>query len=228
MPALFTLINRSFTTGHNSAGRSLLPPSEYARLRTYTQLGDEVGADGFTWITFLHTNASASASDKGGEGREREEKEEKGKVIGSASAKPYHLPCADNGNESKKDVPDSVPLFKRQPGTERELQEHALLPKWEILVTVVDVELQGRGLAKELMDITLAEIRRRVSQGRDEGEEGKGEGKILLLLSTMQELNETYYAKRGWTTTGLRRFLPGTMGSRDGFGVVEMMRVVDA
>lgn len=47
------------------------------------------------------------------------------------------------------------------------------------------------------------------------------------MLSSMQELNETYYAKRGWTTTGVRRFQPGTMGSRDGFGVVEIMKIVD-
>lgn len=93
----------------------------------------------------------------------------------------------------------------------------------------MDLELQGRGLAKQLMDITVEEIRTRVARsgGGLSEEEGVG-AQILLLLSTMQELNETYYAKRGWTTTGLRRFPPGTSGSRDGFGVVEMMKIVDA
>lgn len=61
-------------------------------------------------------------------------------------------------------------------------------------------------------------------KGEKEGRRGKGE--VLLMLSSLQELNENYYKKRGWETSGVRRFEKGTMGSRDGFGVVEMMRVV--
>lgn len=159
------------------------------------------------------------------------------KVIGTASSKPYLGPKVDDTEKKggKSGASDATALFKRQPGTEKELAEHAGLPKWEILVTVVDVKLQGRGLAQQLMDITIGEIRRRVAAQQrgtaregDKIEESEGSrGQILLLLSTMQELNEGYYAKRGWTTTGLRRFEKGTMGSRDGFGVVEMMRVIE-
>ncbi|KAL2049923.1 hypothetical protein ABVK25_009790 [Lepraria finkii] len=97
-------------------------------------------------------------------------------------------------------------------------------PKWEVLVMVVEPELQGRGISGQLMGMTVEEIKRRcVTQIQ----KGKESGKAMLMLSSMQELNETYYAKRGWTTTGVTRFQPGTMGRRDGFGVVEMMKIVD-
>ena len=121
--------------------------------------------------------------------------------------------------------------------------------------------LQGRGIAGQIMGLTVEEIKRRVVESKNEGHErrhgmncegrnnrggdekghddddddnvGRKEkekkrekGEVLLMLSSMQELNEAYYAKRGWETTGVRRFPPGTMGSRDGFGVVEMMKVV--
>ena len=44
------------------------------------------------------------------------------------------------------------------------------------------------------------------------------------MLSTMREMNE---AKRGFIMTAVRRFGTGTLGSRDGFGAVEMMQWVD-
>ena len=139
------------------------------------------------------------------------------KVMATASAKPYtsHKTPA-NGERSES-------LFKRQPGTDRELEKYKALPKWEVLVMVVEPELQGRGIAGQLMGMTVEEIKRRCVTDP----KGKESGKVMLMLSSMQELNETYYAKRGWTTTGVRRFQPGTMGSRDGFGVVEMMKIVD-
>ena len=68
-----------------------------------------------------------------------------------------------------------------------------------------------------------------ISLGNDEGEvgKGKGKGKVMLMLSTMLELNESYHLKRGFVSTAVRRFEKGTVGSRDGFGVVEMMRWVE-
>lgn len=81
------------------------------------------------------------------------------------------------------------------------------------------------------MEMTVRENRRRVAAEsvvlEEDGWVGE-RGKIVLLLSTMQELNEGYYAKRGWKATVLRRFPPGTMGSRDGFGVIEMMKIIDS
>ena len=97
----------------------------------------------------------------------------------------------------------------------------------------VEPELQGRGIAGQIMDITVEEIKRRVRnaasfQDRKVGDASVGEKRqVMLLLSTMQEVNEAYYRKRGWVCTGVRRFGSGVLGSRDGFGVVEMGRCVD-
>lgn len=173
-------------------------------------------------------------------------------VIATASAKPF-IPPERHNKESGRE-PASEKLFKRQPDTDNALAAYAGLPKWEIICTCVEPTLQGRGIAGQLMDLTIEEVKRRVVESKDGGHErrhgGDGEmngegtnhqkneeavadkmkekakGELLLMLSSMQELNESYYAKRGWQTTGVRRFPPGTMGSRDGFGVVEMMKVV--
>ena len=111
---------------------------------------------------------------------------------------------------------------------------------------VVEPGLQGRGIAGQLMDLIIQEIEHRVrgaenNKGGEKGEGGYGHGdgdrnereggkkektEILLLLSTLLEINQSYYQKRGWETSNIRNFPPGTIGSRDGFGVVEMMKVI--
>ena len=207
-------------------------------------------------------------SDDWSERRKDDETEGRERIIGTASAKPYQIPSSKSPSPSSSadtailpitapPTPvDATSLFKRQPGAPESLAAYADLPKWEILVTVVDPALQGRGLAGKLMDITVAEIRRRVKEQENSSNAGAGvpngapgdsetvedntgvrnsdphhqaeqQGQIWLLLSTMQELNEKYYAKRGWVTTASRQFEKGTMGSRDGFGVVEMRKVVE-
>ncbi len=47
------------------------------------------------------------------------------------------------------------------------------------------------------------------------------------MLSTMQDVNETYYLKRGFKTMDVKTFPPGTQGSRDGFSVAEMVKVLE-
>ena len=162
-------------------------------------------------------------------------------VIATASAKPYVPPEPYNNEAGTGEAGEKI--FKRQPGTDNALAAYAELPKWEILCVCVEPTLQGRGIAGQLMGLTVEEIKRRVVEGIKEAQESKmgkknvnGENRngtkekakseVLLMLSSMQELNEAYYAKRGWQTTGVRRFPPGTLGSRDGFGVGEMMKVV--
>ena len=247
LPALFKLINHCFNVSHNSQGRSLLPYSPTSRLKTHDQLSEEIGPDGFTIIMLAQDTSSQV------HGEETVTQEESGEtVIATASAKPF-VPPELNNNESGG-VKASEKLFKRQPDTDNALAAYAELPKWEILCTCVELTLQGRGIAAQLMGLTIEEIKRRVVESKDEGHGRRhgGDGEVnggdtdnqkneeadavttkkeakdelLLMLSSMQELNESYYAKRGWQTTGVRRFPPGTMGSRDGFGVVEMMKVV--
>jgi len=113
MPALFALINRTYNHAHNSYGRSLLPPVECSRLSTHEQLGEEIGEGGFTFTMLSAPN------------QQEDSKSEKG-VIGTASAKPYTPPKPDDAK--KGSISEATKLFKRQPGTEKELEEHARLP----------------------------------------------------------------------------------------------------
>ena len=236
LPALFKLINHCFNVSHNSKGRSLLPSSPTSRLKTHNQLSEEIGPDAFT-IIMLAQDTSTQVR-----GEEIGKREGDGDtVIATASAKPYVPPEPYNNEAGIGET--SEKLFKRQPGGDKAFAAYAELPKWEILCMCVEPTLQGRGIAGQLMGLTVEEIKRRVVEGTGEAQESKmgqknvygedrngtkekAKGEVLLMLSSMQELNESYYAKRGWQTTGVRRFPPGTLGSRDGFGVVEMMKVV--
>ncbi len=260
LPALFKLINHCFNISHNPPGHSYLPSSPTSRLKTHIQLSEEIGPDGFTIIMLAQDTSTLVHGEEEEEEEEEASKQERkfATVIATASAKPYIPPAPSNNNETGQEK-SSEKLFKRQPGTDTALAAYAALPKWEILCMVVEPTLQGRGIAGQLMALTVEEIKRRVVVENEEGQErggydgdggmnnegendrgnGKGDdddggrkerkrgkGEILLMLSSMQELNEEYYKKRRWETTGVRRFPPGTMGSRDGFGVVEMMKVV--
>ena len=260
LPALFKLINHCFNISHNPPGHSYLPYSPTSRLEIHIQLSEEIGPDGFTIIMLAQDTSTQVHGEEAEEGEEGKQEGKSDTVIATASAKPYIPPAPNNNDEAGREETASEKLFKRQPSTDNALAAYAALPKWEILCMVVEPTLQGRGIARQIMGLTIEEIRRRVVEepkrgydgdggmnGRekiDRGGNGKGDddndddsgrkekekkrekGEVLLMLSSMQELNETYYAKRGWEKSGVRRFPPGTMGSRDGFGVVEMMKVV--
>ncbi|KAL2043754.1 hypothetical protein N7G274_003273 [Stereocaulon virgatum] len=225
LPALFKLINKCFDISHNPPGHSYLPPSETARLRKPEQLAEEIGPKGFTFIILVQ-NADAMFNKSGPRNSKGMGEALRERVIATASAKPFILPQTPSSPSS----PESI--FKRQPGTHKYLEPYAHLPKWEILVMVVDPELQGRGIAGQLLDITVEEIKKRCAADSKGGESRNGieseggKGQVMLLLSTMQEVNEAYYMRRGWVCTEARRFGPGVLGSRDGFGVVEMGRCV--
>ena len=243
LPALFSLINYAFDLAHQKDGRSLLPPSDLARLKTHNQLGEEVGADGFVLIMLQQHEPQDSSSDSSAGFRSPGGQ----RIIGTASAKPYTLanPADEPGDAIHH-------LFKRLPDSKTSTTGHDdELPRWEILAMVVDPTLQGQGLATQLMNLRIDEIKRRCGSGlrqvdsviphppplfsdlsveavRDANDVPVQEKRksVSLLLSTMKDLNEGYYARRGWTATATRCFPKGTMGSRDGFRVVEMFRRV--
>lgn len=218
LPALFNLINRTFDAGHNKDGHSLLPQTELARLETHSQLGEEVGPDGFILIMLQSPSSPSSLPASNGgyfspSGH---------RVMGTASARPY---VPTHTIASADDVSHSARLFKRPPPPKNSSEDDGT-PQWEILAMVVDPPLQGRGLATQLMNLTIDEIRRRCGSGLRDSTSAPSSETVMLLLSTMKSLNESYYAKRGWTTTENRYFPPGTKGSRDGFTVVEMFKSV--
>ncbi|KAL9072353.1 MAG: hypothetical protein Q9161_003672 [Pseudevernia consocians] len=243
LPAVVKLLNYTYDQSHiNGRNGRLLPPDPTTRLQSLTQLSSELEPDGFTFLMFSSETSQHEEiegltinSPKGAT------------LIASASAKPY-LPT------KPEDAGDMTHLlFKRPPPDAREFDMNdesensdggeERWPKWEILAVAVHPSLQGRGLASVLLERVIEEIKSRASasmpapdpkrQQKDDLDdvsesEGKvGNGKVMLMLSTMLELNESYYLKRGFTTTSVRRFEPGTMGSIDGFSAVEMMRWVD-
>lgn len=143
-------------------------------------------------------------------------------MVGTASAKPYR---AENAREGAGG--EVVLMFKRPPAANKEganagavAEDDEELPTWELLAMAVEPELQGKGISTQVLKLALEEIKRRVAE-----KEGGVQRATRILISTMKELNEGYYHKKGWETTEERRFPPGTAGSGTGFTVVEMVRI---
>lgn len=201
LDALKALLDEVFDWAHVSAipGKEFLP-DKMGRLQSGPQqLVDEIGPDGFCIIMF--------------------EGEIGGRIIATASAKPYK-PTKDgviHGSEV-------IMMFKRAPG--QDLMDADVVgsdvekqSRWELLAFATDVQLMGQGIAGQLTEMVNAEIRRRAA--------AEGKTKIVVMLSAMQETNEAYYLKRGFKTMSVKTFPPGTQGSRDGFAVAEMVKVLD-
>ena len=216
LPSLVDLLNYIFTYAHVNGvpGKSFLPVENKRFDSGPQQLPNELGPDGFCIIMFEES-----------EGFEK-------KIIASGSAKPFKPFKEGEVHGSKTNM-----LFKRDPkavqpedGLNGAKKNEA---RWELLAFGVEKDLKGQGVGGLLTEIAIAEIRRRVAaewkakQSTTEGGSADAEPKIVLMLSTMQDLNEPYYLRRGWTTTATKRFEPGTWGSRDGFGIVEMVKPLD-
>ena len=211
LPGLYDLILLAFDHSHRTGYETLLLTEP--RLQAPAQITEELGSQGFCILAFTPSNNDT---------------ENEGKLIATASAKPYIPPGATK--EEKGSLLSEVnKMFKRAASTqiiktEDEVESEGL-PAWEVLLMAVTPEMQGRGIASRLLALTMEEIQRRVT--KESAKEGAhGNGKVKILLSTMKELNEEYYKRKGWTTTSERRFEAGVGGSEAGFGIVEMVRVV--
>ena len=217
---LFTLTNDAFSYSHSESipGREYLPKS-MGRYRQPTDIFDELGPEGFCMLAFENA-----------EGTE---------IIGTISARPFNAQRVEKGEKNHARF-----LFKRAPsaptttirngreateqaGKAQEVEQALLDPdieNWELLASVVTFRVKGKGLASKMMEMCIDELRRRsFVKYQDRG--GQGEVKLGLYLSTMKELNEEYYLKRGWVTTAEKKIDKGVMGSRDGFSVAEMVRI---
>lgn len=91
--------------------------------------------------------------------------------------------------------------------------------QWELSTMAVDPSLQRQGLAVWLMGMVEEEIRRRWE------ERGEKKG-LVLLLTTLKEINGEFYAKRGYVVDYEKKFPPGWLQSVDGFSVAHMSRRV--
>ena len=222
-PALYSLENEAFNHAHmyGVSGKQFLNQGRFTQPQ---DMLDEIGPDGFCMIMFEH----------GGENAE---------IIGSISAKPFTI--ATQKPETNGDQHPRL-LFKRAPPEKiDEVVEGETGEKWELLAMAVALRVKGKGVAGLLMEECIEEIRREIALAaeadtdsmeavikRGEGGMANGPGekgedkKIVLYLSTLQDINEGYYLRRGWRTTSVKRVEKGTAGAIDGFGIVEMIKVV--
>ncbi|KAL8825672.1 MAG: hypothetical protein Q9170_007704 [Blastenia crenularia] len=214
LPPLTSLINLCYSVGHTSNPNGVLLPYSYQRLLTDTSLIGEVGKDGFVLVLLSQES-----------GREAQ-------PIASASAKPFK-PLEHNelihssellGHFKRRAAPLPTVSTPSKPGPATEpngalsnLPETADDPsQWEIVCNVVHPDYQKRGIAAQMFDAVVQEIRKRKSKS----------DKIHFVITTMKEINETYYQKRGFVTTKEQRFEKGVGGSEVGFSVVEMERTM--
>lgn len=138
-------------------------------------------------------------------------------LVGVVCAKPYSDDHDDDPNLTNHARAD----FKRQKRTDRVDAGHEEVgPTWELLACAVALAKQRQGIATRLMDTCVDEIKRRVTA------EGAA-AKLVIFISILQEATEAFYLRRGYRTTNVMWFPPGTRGSRDGFHVGEMVKVVD-
>ena len=233
LPAISQLINYSYKRALADAGKGgLLPPDSTKRLRSPTQLCSELETDSFTMLIFSPDLTCNELTD----GHMTDF--EYGALVATASARPY----APGWLRGETDGDEMNLLFKRPYPTREDNEPWA---KWEVLAMAVHPSLQHRGLGEQLEDQMTAEIKSRAfasisypapqlnsQDSFDNGEYPESTTKVakkkLMIVGTVvRELNESRYHKKGYTTIGIERFEPGTMGSRDGFSVAKIMKWID-
>ena len=234
-PALLELVNYSFRQSFISARNGgLLPPTSTTRLHSLHQLCSELGPDGFTVLMFSSDVPQHERTEGLFTGNE-----DGAILIATASAKPYaHTHLTGKEHDGKMHS-----LFHRPPPDRRNLKADADAdgggdeadggwPRWEGFALAVHPNLQRRGIASKLVNQVLAEIRLRVSASTSRTpslgkKETVAKRNIILMTSTTLELNEPLFRNVGFTTIDVRRYEPGTLGSRDGFSVADMELLFD-
>ena len=83
---------------------------------------------------------------------------------------------------------------------------------WELSTMAVDPKLQRKGIAKYLMELTEAEIKRTFRR-RVEKLKGRGEDppkRLVMMITTVWEVNGAFYSKRGYRENYETFHPPGT------------------
>jgi GNAT superfamily N-acetyltransferase len=95
---------------------------------------------------------------------------------------------------------------------------------WELSSMAVDPALQRQGLAGLLMDLVEGEVKRRFLVARAEG--GKAGVGLVMLLTTIKEINGGFYARRGYGADYETYHGPEWLGSEGPFTVVHMSKKI--
>ncbi len=102
---------------------------------------------------------------------------------------------------------------------EQEKDDEAESEKFELVVVAVDPTLQKKGLASRICAEVEAELKEKVRK--------EGKKKLRLMIRTAKENNEAYWTRKGYRVVGETKFPPGNYGSKTGFTVLDMQRVID-
>ena len=168
LPSLYYIINEAFDAGHSKDGVTWL---HQKRLRYENAFLDQLGngAGTFTYnVSWRGTN----------------------RVIATATVKRY--------------VGDMVNVEKDGLGEGSAFKRHGPVPPnseaWELSTMAVDPELQGRGLAGLLMKWTEDEVKRTFKTSLRETHDAGNAGptQLIMMLTTVREINERFYTKRGF------------------------------
>ena len=205
--ALLDLINKGFAKTHQP-----IWTEELTRFKSPTEVVNELVPEFFTYVI-----SSKYPADSG-----------QATVYATASARRLVAQSTyDEGAEGN--------AFKR---LVKELPRDVDI--WELKLLVVDLSLRKTGLASLLQDLLEAEIRKRSIEAKMEDtvmqsngpaigaaiEQSKPIKEIRLTLTTCQEVNEAYYLRKGYTTTRLKPFPAGYLGSALPFHVAEMEKTI--
>nr|OQO19714.1 hypothetical protein B0A51_12774 [Rachicladosporium sp. CCFEE 5018] len=192
------MMNLAFFIAHSSTKTM---PGEVARFQTETQFINELGSQEGTFIAVLAFDQPDGEPYDG--------------IIGTAAAKRYAPPTGALPPKSQQGE-----TFSRSTESFATFEGAEL---WELRHMGIRPDLQGRGLAGYLMKFCEEEVQRLFDARKAKGEVVDGMG-LVMLLTTLKEINETFYAKRGWKWDEEKKFGKGWMGSEAGFSVAHMSK----
>lgn len=132
-------------------------------------------------------------------------------MVGTASAQRWYGAM----DEVVLDDEGRSQTFKRKGKLEPDVEN------WELRLMAVSSDVQRQGVAGLLMRMVDEEVVRRFRRARElDGEQLR----LVMILTTITEVNADFYARKGYAEDYESKFPPGWMGSENGFGVVHMSR----
>jgi len=197
------LVNKAFSVSHAQTGGVVLP-ANIDRLRSEDEFLQNMGTDPGTFnymITYAGTD----------------------EIIGTVGAHRYVVPVleavAGGGREGQR---STFARVKAPVGGDGKAE------MWELKLMATDVSLQRQGLASYMMALTEAEVKRRFKAEALANGGSEEQVRLVMVLTTIKELNEAFYLRRGYVFDYETVHERGFMGSETGFTVNHMSKVLDA
>ena len=216
---VFDLVNRVFMDSFKKNPRVIKPTG--LRFDSVQQMVEEIGPNA---IMFVMSTEKLIETSSDGEGT----------IIAIAGYKPWasnplvqkrydeerrRVLGAIEMSEEQVDLKPKQDLgHNRSENTQVDDDDHAQSLCLEVINVVVEPAWQKHGLASQLLQAITEEINEKPKALPDDHQ------KIRLFVRTAKEINEDYWARKGFRTCGVRFFEPGMYGSEDGFHIVDMSR----